>query len=185
MPNLCNLACFHCKAGIFFSTSVPSSVLSYIHRLCIFNFQSLIFPKPFHFLVTLFSTLFFSVCFCLQTASPSPLLREKELFVILLSPITFSFILHPQGGRVPPPRSDRSTLTEFSHPEGFQWDFWMLQERHQLHLLPVTMSRDQTWHVGARKSNGLPPAIPIPQTFGGICIRSLPHMGGNLPPFST
>lgn len=118
MPNLCNLACFHCKAGLFFPTSVPSSVLSYIHSLCIFSFQSLIFPKPFHFLVTLFSTLLFSVCFCLETASPSPLLCEKELFVILLSPITFSFILHPQGGRVPPPSSDRSTLTVLS-PRGF------------------------------------------------------------------
>lgn len=60
------------KNQIFFKTSI-FWFTSHIHNICIFTSLSLIFLKPFHFLVTVFSTLSSSVSFYLGPVSPSSL----------------------------------------------------------------------------------------------------------------
>lgn len=158
MSYIYNSACSHCKTDFFEHLYSVFCHISTKHLY--FNFLFLIFPKPFHFLVTVFSTPSFSVCFYLGIVSPSFL---QTIHDSVPSHFTFSFILHPQGGTVPPPTSHRSLLPQLLTQE-FPWECWRLQ-----YLPPVT----NNWRAG--KSNGLPTTPPVPPTaqiflLEDICI---------------
>lgn len=91
--------------------------------------------------------------------------------------LPFSFILHPQGGRVSPLSSNGSTLPEFLSPRIPQRDCWRLPEGCHLLLLPaITSNRDNS---EPRKSKRLLATILEPH----LRLWSISYKGGNLPPF--
>lgn len=173
-----------CKPGIFFNTYFL--VVSYDHNIRVFNFLSLIFSKTFHFLVTVFSTPSFSVCFSLGTVSPPliPTLKVNYSWFCSLS-------LHTQLRSLPTGRHSPSTYLPQIHQS-----FWPLEIPLAVLEAPTLATCDHfqrrstgSRHRGARKSRGLPPySSPTygSGTSGGhLHLQCLPCKGGNLPPCST
>lgn len=94
--------------------------------------------------------------------------------------LPFSFILHPQGGRVSPLSSNGSTLPEFLSPRIPQRDCWRLPEGCHLLLLPsITSNRDNSEPRKLRRARGSwPPSLSPTSDFGVFSTRE-----ATCPPF--
>lgn len=178
-----------CRTDFFCFKPLIFCFLSYIYNICIFNFPSLIFPKPFQLLVTVFSTPSLSVCFYVGPVPPASLPPLRKLFTILFPLLSHlaSFSTHGEAQSLHLPPTDPGCQS-FSHleiPMGVLEAPALAACDHFQH--GSTQSRG----MGARKSSGLPPTTPpvppaLQTLLQDVCIfRVSPTRGTTCPPGST
>lgn len=159
----------------------------YVHNSCVFSFLSLIFPKPFHLLVTVLSTPSFSVCFCLGTVSPFSLPPKQNYSQFCSLSFTFSFILYPQGGTIPPPTSHRSVLPQLLTSGDLSGSAGGSGTPH-LWPFPTQINSKQkegSWEEQqATTHHPSHPTCSSHTSWGHLHLQGLPNMRGNLPPSS-
>lgn len=100
---------------------------------------------------------------CVSVWGPPPSCPTNSIIHDFVLSLPFSYVLHPQGGRVSPPSSDGSILPEFFSPRISQRACWRLPEGCHMLLLPViTSNRDHLRTLEVEKSNRLLATIPEP-----------------------
>lgn len=157
---------------LFFFKALISCIVSYVHSICILIFHPSLSLNYFIFLLLLSLPLPFLFGDCFSLLPPNDFVPSHFMF---------SFILHPQGGTVPPPTSLRSILTE------------LLTSRIPLRLIeaPALAScghfqpRPGTQELGRAMGHHPPPlqSPPVAQIFllEDICLsRVSPHQGRQL-----